>query len=271
MYIDTHCHLDFDPLSTDTPGVLERAHGAGVTRIINVGTSLHRSREVVDIAKKYPNVWASVGMHPHEAETIHSIEDTIKNLKNIAKSDKVVAIGEIGLDYSSVTSDKRQVTSEIKEKQKELFLAQLKLAQELKLPVIIHVRDAWEDTLEIISNFKFQISNSDSVGVVHCFTGDAKIAKKLIELGFYIGFTGLITFKNPSVDSIKNVAKIIPLEKILIETDAPLLTPEPHRGKPNEPAYVVEIAKKIAEIKGTSIAEVANQTTKNAEDLLKLN
>jgi TatD DNase family protein len=262
--IDSHCHLDFEPLSLELGAVVERAYTAGVDRMINVGASLRGSEKSVAIANNYPNIWASIGLHPHEAETILDIGSTIERLRGLAKNDKVVAIGEIGLDYYPPNGDQRAVTGEEREKQKELFSAQLELANELQLPVIFHVRDAWEDFFKIIQNKKDKIQKG---GVLHCYTGDEKIAKRLVGLGFYIGFTGLVTFKNANTAQIKEAAKIVPLDKILVETDAPFLAPEPHRGKTNEPAYVLEVAKKLAEIKGVSLTGVAETTTKNAEKL----
>jgi TatD DNase family protein len=266
-FIDSHCHLDFEPLSGDIEGAIERAGRAGVTKMINIGTSLHRSRRSVEIAEFYPSVWASVGLHPQDAGELEEIGTAINELKVMAKSERVVAIGEIGLDYYS--SIENPVSSLVKKKQKELFIKQLELANELKLPVIIHVRDAWEDFFTIISNLEFRISNSPKA-VLHCFTGDEKIAGKLLDMGFYIGFTGFVTFEQSKFDNIREALKATPLPKILIETDAPFLAPEPYRGKNNEPAYVIEVAKKIATIKGVSLEEVAETTTKNAEKLFNI-
>ena len=265
--IDSHCHLDFEPLSEDIEGVVERAGKSGVVKMINIGTSLHRSREAVELAGRFPNIWASVGLHPQDAGELGEIDSAIDTLRDLAKNEKVVAIGEIGLDYYSAGSGtKGSVSAEEKEKQKSLFIAQLKLAEELKLPIICHVRDAWDDFFSIIGNWKLEIGNCPA-GVIHCFTGDEKIAEKLIKMGFYIGFTGFITFNQDKFEHIRRSAVGVPLERILIETDAPFLAPEPHRGKVNEPAYVLEIAQKLAELKAISAEEVAETTTKNAEKL----
>ena len=265
--IDSHCHLDFEPLSEDIGGAIERAGRAGVVKMINIGTSLHRSRRSVEIAEFYPNVWASIGLHPQDAGELGEIDTAINTLRDLAKNKRVVAIGEIGLDYYSAGSGtKGSISAEGKEKQKSLFIAQLKLAEELKLPVIVHVRDAWDDFFSIIGNWKLEIGNYP-VGVVHCFTGDEEIAEKLIKRGFYIGFTGFITFNQDKFEHIRKSAVAAPLDRILIETDAPFLAPEPHRGKVNEPAYVFEIAQRLADLRGVALEEVAETTTKNTEKL----
>jgi len=265
--IDSHCHLDFEPLSEDIEGVVERAGKSGVVKMINIGTSLHRSREAVELAGRFPNIWASVGLHPQDAGEVGEVGSAIDSLRELAKNEKVVAIGEIGLDYYSAKSEKQKVTSKEKEAQKKLFIAQLKLAEELKLPIICHVRDAWDDFFTIIQNSKFKTRNSSVRAVIHCFTGDEKIAEKLIKIGFYVGFTGFITFNQEKFEHIRQSAVRVPLDRILIETDAPFLAPEPYRGKVNEPAYVFEIAQKLAELKAISAEEVAETTTKNAEKL----
>jgi TatD DNase family protein len=263
--IDSHCHLDFEPLSNDIEGAIERAGRAGVTKIINIGTSLHRSARSVELANYYPNVWASVGLHPQDVGDIADLGDTIEKLEVLAKDKRVGAIGEIGLDYYPGANDQRPMTSDQKEAQKALFIAQIELAQKLNLPIIFHVRDAWDDFLALVTSHRPLVT-----GVVHCFTGDEKIAQRLVNMGLYIGFTGLVTFKNANTAGIKEAAKIVPLDKLLIETDAPFLAPEPHRGSPNEPAYVIEVARKIAEIKGLSEEKIAESTTKNAEKLFNI-
>lgn len=261
---DSHCHLDMPPLSEELEAVIQRARTSGVNQIMNVGTSLHRSSEVVKIAESYEGVWATVGIHPQDGGEITDLDAAIGSLKELAKSKKVVAIGEIGLDYYSAGKGEKGFVSEHeKELQKKLFSAQIKLAQELNLPVVLHIRDAWDEAYEIIKN-------SDKVGVVHCYTGDEKEVKRWLDLGFYIGFTGFVTFEQTKFDHMREAAKTIPLEKILIETDAPFLAPEPHRGKTNEPAYVSFVARKIAELKNISALDVAEQTYKNAQDLFRI-
>lgn len=265
MYIDSHCHLELEPLKNDMQGAIERAHKAGVDKIINVGNSLRSSKDSIEIANKYPHIWATVGLHPHDAEVISDLAATMDEFRELAKSDKVVAIGEIGLDF--FTADTKQLTADNKKKQKELFKTQLGLAKELNLPVIIHTRDAEEDTLSQLSAVSGQLSRK---GVIHCFTGSPDFVKKMLDLGFYIGFTGFVTFDQPKFDHIREAVKIVPIEKLLIETDAPFLAPEPYRGKTNEPAYVTEVAKKIAEITNTDLEEMAEKTTANAEKLFSV-
>lgn len=262
-FFDSHCHLDIEPLPDEIGAVVERAYKAKVTRMINVGSSLRGSKKSVEIAQKYPNIWASVGLHPHDAENIYDLKDIIDELRSLAQNDKVVAIGEIGLDYFNLEKD------DLKKSQKELFVAQLNLAKELKLPLIFHIRDAWEDFFSIIENWESR-NRGYPGGVIHCFTGDEKIATKLIELGFFVGFTGFVTFDQEKFMHIKNAAKAVPIEKMLIETDAPFLAPEPCRGKTNEPAYVSYIAEKIAELKGISVDEVAERTFKNTKKVFNI-
>lgn len=256
-YFDSHCHLDMEPLSNDQERVIERASKAGVEKIVNIGSSIRGSKASVELAQKYPNIWASVGLHPHDAEVVTDIESTIEELRELAKNDKVIAIGEIGLDYFNLDKEER------KKKQKELFKAQLELAKELNLPVIIHTRDADNDTLDILKRYHLK-------GVIHCFTGKPEFAEKLLGLGYYIGFTGFITFEQEKFDHIREAVKMVPEDRLLIETDAPFLAPEPYRGKTNEPAYVVEVAKKIAELTNKTADEIAERTYKNAEELFDI-
>lgn len=257
MYFDSHCHLDMEPLSTEQEAVIERAYKSGVWGMINVGSSLRGSEASVALSGKYPNIWASVGLHPHDAEAVTDVGAACESLRELAKDDKVVAIGEIGLDYFNLEN------IGLKKTQKELFCAQLELASELSLPVIIHTRDAESDTLEILKRYKL-------TGVVHCFTGTPDYAEKLLDLGYYIGFTGFITFDQEKFNHIREAVKTVSIERLLIETDAPFLAPEPYRGKPNEPVYVSEVAKKIAEIKGMDTEEVAHITMENTKKLFDI-
>lgn len=264
-YFDSHCHLDLEPLSQELETVVERAYKAGVTGMINIGTSLRGSSRSVEIANMYPNVWATVGLHPQDVGEVNNLENIINELKYLAKSDKVVAIGEIGLDYYSAgTGEKGNISKVDKKNQNELFEAQLLLAKKLDLPVVIHSRDADSDILFLLKK------TGVNRGVIHCFTGDENYANKILELGLYVGFTGFITFDQGKFEHIRQAVKIVPLEKILIETDAPFLAPEPHRGKTNEPAYVVEVAKKIAELKNLQEEDVANKTFGNTCKLFGL-
>lgn len=260
-FFDSHCHLDMEPLKNEIDAVVERAFKADIGYMINVGSSVRGSRESVRIAGLYPNIYAAVGIHPHEAEVLTDFDPAVEELRQLSANDKVKAIGEIGLDFFVPPGEERKLE---KDKQKDLFFGQLHLVDELKLPVIIHTRDAEKETLEILKQFPHL------KGVVHCFTGSLDFAKKLLDLGYYIGFTGFITFEQPKFDYIREAVKIVPLEKLLIETDAPFLAPEPYRGKPNEPAFVFEVAKKIAEIKGEEIEKVAEITTENAKNLFKI-
>lgn len=251
MYIDTHAHLNFKSFNSDYVQTLERAFNVGVKRIILPGSNLQTSKRAVEIARTDENIYAAVGLHP-----IHVKDEKFgSDFEKLAKDKKVVAIGETGLDYYY-----DRTSSDL---QKELFQKHLKLANLLSKPVIIHCRDAYEDVLSILTS-----QNPLPKGVMHCYLSNWDYAKILIDMGFLIGFTGIITFTKDYelLDAVKN----IPLDKILIETDAPYLTPESHRGQRNEPAYVIEVAKKIAEIKKISVEEVAEQTTKNAEELFKI-
>lgn len=268
MLIDSHAHLDFDQFRRKHGEVIKRAKNAGVKKIINVGTNLQGSRDSSILAEKYSGVYATVGVHPHDALTADRA--AMAGLLELARNEKVVAIGEIGLDYAKDEVD--QAT------QKKAFIVQIGLAKRLNLPIIIHNRQADEDILEII-----KIQADGLKGVIHCFSSSWDIAKKFLDLGFYISFTGSITFKDNKkkdqedqvrgcnvVSGILEVVKKTPMDKLLVETDCPFLAPEPYRGQTNEPAYVVEVAKKIAEVKGLSFEEVANTTTQNAEKLFTL-
>jgi TatD DNase family protein len=255
---DSHVHLDMEPLKNDIQAAVERAHKAGVDRMINIGSSLRGSRASVEISSLYPNIWASVGLHPHDVEAISNIDRVIKDLTDLAKNEKVVAIGEIGLDYFNLEKDS------LKKDQKNLFCAQLDLASSLNLPVIIHTRDAEEDTINILDKYKLR-------GVIHCYTGKPEYVQKFLDLGYFIGFTGFITFDQEKFNHIREAVKIVPIERLLIETDSPFLAPEPYRGESNEPSYVIEIAKRLAQLKGLDIFELADTTYRNANKLFDLN
>lgn len=267
-FIDSHCHLDMQPLAASQEEIIERAYKAGVAKLINVGSSVRGSKASIELAQRYPNIWATVGLHPHDAEAIVDFDSTLEEVRSLATSDKVVAIGEIGLDYfDQASAGKESVIEELKKAQIKLFKAQLDIAKDLGKPVVLHIRDAWDEAYQIISNFQFSIFEP---GVVHCYTGDKEWVQKFLDLGFYIGFTGFVTFEQAKFDSIREATKIVPLERILIETDAPFLAPEPYRGKTNEPSYVVEVAKKIAEIKNLPLEKVAEMVTQNAEKVFNI-
>jgi len=252
MFIDTHAHLNFKAFSNDYAQAIERAFLTDVKKIINVGSNLETSKKAVEIAQKYEQVYAAVGLHP-----IHVKDEAFTDeFKKLAQDGKVVAVGETGLDYYY---DKTNATS-----QKEVFAKHLKMAQVVSRPVILHSREASEDILPIL-----MAERPEPKGVMHCFGENWEFAKVILDMGLYISFTGLITFtKNyQTFEVIKNT----PLERILIETDCPFMTPESYRGRRNEPAYVIEVARKIAELKKIPLEKVAEATTKNAEELFKLN
>lgn len=254
QFIDTHCHLnmlDLTPYQGNLSAVIAQAQNVGVSHILCVGVDLEHAREVIDIAERYPNVYASVGIHPSE-----KITPGYGELIALAQHPKVIALGETGLDYHYPDTDK--------EEQQKRFRLHIAASLELKKPLIIHSRDARADTIQILREEKAEAIG----GILHCFTENWEMAQQAMDLNFYISFSGIITFKNAA--EVAEVAKKTPLEKILIETDAPYLTPVPHRGKkPNEPQYVTLVAAKIAELKNLPIKTVSEQTTQNFFSLFK--
>lgn len=249
MFFDTHCHLDFPNFAADRDQVLATATAAGVTQILNPGCDLASSERATALALRQPQVWAAVGIHPHSAN--EATPEALAELKKLANLPKVVAIGEIGLDFF------KSETSSVD--QKEAFLRQLVLAEELGRPAIIHSRAAETETLAILEKFP------KLAGVFHCFGGGVAFAEAVLAKGFYLGFTGIITFAK--AENLRAVVAMAPLDRILIETDAPFLAPEPRRGSRCSPADVATVAAKIAEIKNLSVAEVAKITTANAKRL----
>lgn len=248
--VDTHCHLDNEKFDEDRLDVIDRIKG-NLEFCVNIGYDLASSKKSLELAKKYDFIYAVIGVHPIDiAEYDEEIE---KELELLAKDSKVVAIGEIGLDYHWMT--------EPKEIQQERFRRQLELAKRLNKPVVIHTRDAMEDTVNILKEYP------NITGVIHCYPGSLETAKQLVDR-FYLGIGGTLTFKNSK--KIVEVVKTIPLDRIVIETDCPYLTPEPFRGKRNEPIYVEYIAKKIAEIKEITVEDVAKITTENAKKLYRI-
>ncbi len=264
--IDVHCHLQFHAFKKDYDEVIKKAQSDGVDLIINTGTSLESSESAVEFAEKYENLYAIVGIHPHHADKLESGWD--EKLIKIAKSSKkVLAIGEIGLDYYSYKTN-GVVDPEI---QKEVFIRQLEIANNLNLPLQIHNRQGGKDILEII-NRKSSIVNHG--GMFHCMSGNLDFLQKVIELGFYVGFDGNITYEGVAKGEdtpLPDLAKHAPIEKIVTETDAPFLTPEPHRGSRNEPSHVIIVASVIAKIKGLEEKFVKKQTFQNAVKLFNLN
>ena len=260
MYVDTHCHLNFKPFANDYSSAILRAQKAGVTKIIIVGSNLETSQKALEIAQKNKHIYAAVGLHPihvmDPSTTLGTGEkfDEAAFLK-LANQKKVVAIGETGLDYYHGRTNMSE--------QQAVFLKHLNLANVVGKPVILHSREAGQDVLSTL-----MAQSPLSGGVFHCFSEDWPFAKIILDLGFHLSFTGIITFSKNYANL--EVVENMPLDKMLIETDSPYLTPEPYRGQRNEPAYVVEVAKKIAEIKKISVDEVAAQTSNNAEALFKL-
>ena len=252
MIIDTHCHLDFKEFNEDFNDVLLNAKNNNISGMQTICTKIDEFPKILDIAKKHSNIWCSVGTHPHNAESEkHISQDTIKKL---CDNDKVIGIGETGLDYYYENSNK--------EDQINSFLKHIEIAKITSIPLIIHARDADDDIIEILTT---EYNKSPFTGVIHCFTSSYKLAEAALSIGFYISFSGIITFKN--AEEIRNSCKKIPIERILVETDAPFLAPVPYRGKRNEPSYITETIKKVAEIKELTVEEVTNITTNNFFDL----
>ena len=283
--VETHAHLDYPDFANDLDDVLRRAIDVGVTRIVTIGTSVESSRRAVDLAEKYSNVYAVIGVHPTSAEKV--AEDIITPLRDLAQSRRVVAIGETGLDYHrlpSVEAAKQknvQVFSALqsgteeqleasvedgayKSNQADLFEEQLDLAAELGLNVVIHQRGAWEDTLEIMKPYTGKLR-----GVFHCFGGSLGQANEVIDLDHRVSFTGIVTFKNGT--GVRDVAAQIPIWKFMVETDCPYLAPVPFRGKRCEPAHTRIVAETIATARGISLEDVAEMTTQTAEEFFRFN
>ncbi|MBZ0299892.1 MAG: TatD family hydrolase [Anaerolineae bacterium] len=258
--IDTHCHLNFDAYDADRDDVLMRAAQAGVSQVINPGVDLLSSQAAIDLARQYPAVFAAVGVHPNSSADFSP--EVVGSLKALAKTDKVVAIGEIGLDYYWDKSPKLA--------QYAAFEAQLALAAQLELPVIIHNREASEDVMAVLESWATNLPSSlkDRPGVLHSFSASQSIAARALAIGFCLGFTGPVTFKN--ADELRSVALSTPLDRILVETDGPFLTPVPYRGKRNEPAYIPYIVDRVANLKPLSSEDVARCTTDNAVRLFRL-
>lgn len=253
--VDTHCHLDFESFHDDVAEVVERAAAAGVTRIIVPSLDLDNAAAVLALAGRFPGVYAAVGVHPNSAAGWQ--DDWIERLRELARHPKVVAIGEVGLDYYW---DKTPAKT-----QHRALAAQLELAAELHLPVIIHNRNASADTLHLLSTSL--LIDSARPGVLHSFSGDWAAAEAALEMGFCLGFTGPLTYKK--ADELRDIAARAPLDRILVETDAPFLAPHPHRGRRNEPAHVRLVAERLAEVRGLTLEEVAGATTANALRLFK--
>ncbi|CCN48279.1 putative Deoxyribonuclease, TatD Mg-dependent [Vibrio nigripulchritudo MADA3029] len=252
MFVDSHCHLDklnYEDLHTDVADVVEKAKRAKVEHLLSVGVTLNSFPKMMDMIRPFENVFASCGIHPLDVES----DFTLETLHEYAKHPRVVAVGETGLDY--------HYKPETKALQIERFEQQVELAVEINKPLIIHTREAREDTLSILRNGQAQKCG----GVIHCFTEDLPFAEAAMELGFYISVSGIVTFR--AATELKEVVKALPMDRLLIETDSPYLAPVPHRGKENQPAYVVEVAQYIAQLKEVSLGEVAQTTTRNFQNL----
>jgi TatD DNase family protein len=253
-FIDSHAHLDDKRFNKDRDEIIRYLHDDGIEAVLNPGADLKSSKKAVEIAEKYPNIYAAVGCHPHD--TKYMDDETMNIFRELAKSKKVVAIGEIGLDYYYNNSER--------DVQKKWFREQIRLAKELDLPYIVHDRDAHEDLLRIMKEEHYDGAR----GVLHCYSGSVEMAREFIKLGFYISLAGPVTFRKARVPKL--VAKEIPFDKLLIETDSPYLTPEPFRGKRNEPMYVRFVAEEIAEIRNVSLDEVAEKTNQNFKTLFNI-
>src|SRR5213075_1519291 len=285
MLIETHAHLDYPDFANDLDEVVRRAAEAGVTRIITIGTSVESSRRAIDLAEKHPAVYAAIGVHPTYVEEAE--EDVFTPLRELAKHPRVVAIGETGLDYHQLPSEKvakekqvqvmtalrtetdEEIEAQIrdgayKSKQASLFQQQLDLAVELGFNVVIHQRDAWDDTLEVLRPYAEKLR-----GVFHCFGGTIDQANEVLALDHLVSFTGIVTFKNGA--AVRQVAAEIPLWKFMVETDCPFLAPAPFRGKRCEPAHTRIVAEAIAGARGVALNEIAEATTETAEQFFRFN
>jgi len=250
MLIDSHAHIDDQKFNEDREAVLKNAQAAGVELIVNPGADEASSFRAVAMSEKYPMVYATVGIHPHDAKDyITSKHDAL--LKEWAKKEKVVAIGEIGLDYHYDYSPR--------DIQQEVFIRQLVIAKEVKLPIVIHNRESMEDMVRILKEYFAPAYG----GIMHSYSGSVEMAKIFLDMGFYLSISGPLTFSNAR--KLPEVVAMMPLERLLIETDSPYLTPTPHRGKRNEPAYVHFVAAEIARIRGITVEEVGEITTQNAK------
>jgi TatD DNase family protein len=248
MLIDSHCHLDFPDFAAELDAVVARARAAGILRMVTISTRVHRHGQVLAIAERFPDVYASVGTHPHYAH--EEMDVTAADLVAGTRHPKVVALGEAGLDYHYDRSPRQE--------QERGFRTHIQAARATGLPLVIHSREADADTAGILEE---ETGQGAFPAVLHCFTGGADLARRAIALGLFISFTGIVTFKNST--ALRAIAADLPADRILIETDAPYLAPGPFRGKRNEPAYVVEVAKVLAEARNVSFDEITRQTTEN--------
>src|SRR3984957_3694188 len=248
MLVDSHCHLDFPDFASELDAVVARARAAGVGRIVTISTRVRKFSQVLAVAEKFPEIFCSVGTHPHYAH--EELDIDVKALVALTKNPKVVAIGEAGLDYHYDNSPRDAQAKGLRQ--------HIAAARETGLPLVIHSRDCDADMATILED---ETGKGAFPAVLHCFTGGRDLAMRAIDLGHYVSFTGILTFKTSQ--SLRDIARELPADRILIETDAPYLAPLPYRGKRNEPSYVVEVAKTLAEVRGASFEEIARQTTEN--------
>ncbi len=248
MLVDSHCHLDFPDFASDIDAVVGRAKALNIGRLVTISTRVKRHAEVLDIAERFPDVYCSVGTHPHNAH--EELDIGTSELVKYTRHPKVVAIGEAGLDYHYDHSPRPA--------QEQGFRAHIAASRETKLPLVIHSREADDDMAKILAE---ETGKGAFPAVLHCFTGGRDLAMSAVRLGLYISFTGILTFKNSQ--NLRDIAAELPADRILVETDAPYLAPGPHRGKRNEPAFVAETAKVLAQVRGVSVEEIARQTTDN--------
>lgn len=259
MFVDSHAHIDGEEFDNDRADVIQRARAAGVSAILNVGTGDPNSgafERAVALSRQHEDVYAALGVHPHDARLFDDAAEA-RIVALAGSSSRVIAWGEIGLDFHYDNSPR--------DIQKQVFRRQMKLAREAKLPVIIHTREAEDETIEIL---KSETDDGNCSGVMHCFSGSHGLAREAIALGFYISFSGIITFKK--AEDLRAIAREVPLDRLLIETDCPYLAPVPYRGKRNEPAYVVEVARCLAELRDLSLDEVAHITSTNFAKLFRV-
>ena len=251
---DTHAHLHFPEFADDLDAVLERARAAGVRRILTIGTDVPTSRAAAALAFREPNVWAAVGIHPHEAADAD--EAALTEIERLAGGPRVVAIGETGLDFFRNLAPR--------EAQERALRSQLALARRTRKPVLIHCRDAHEETLSILG----AADVSEHGGIMHCFSGDVGIARRCLDLGLLLSLAGPVTYPKPG--ALPEVAKFVPADRLVVETDCPFLPPQPYRGKRNEPAYLAITAARVAELRGEPLADLAARMSENARSLLRL-
>ena len=256
MLIDSHAHIQGKEYAGEAADVIARANAAGVEKIIAVGGAgdMSSNTEAVALADSFPNIYATVGMHPHDAKDVGA--DELRALRELTSHPKVIAVGETGLDYYYNHSPH--------EVQRRVFAQFIGMARETGLPIVVHERDAAQEAAELLRSEGAR----ELHGVIHCFTGNYEAACDYLDLGFYLSFTGIITFKN--AEPLRDVVRKVPLERMLVETDSPFLTPMPHRGKRNEPAFVRLVAETVAKVKGISLEEVAERTSQNVQDLFAI-